>query len=218
MLSAVIFDMDGVIVDSEPLYLARNRRMFKELGIAVPPGDEERFVGLPDTAMWEYLHGKHGLAMSVEQLTAWSKRLYLTMAEHQGLNAVPGAIECIRRLHGQGVGLALASSSSIEEIEAVMTRFGLHAFFEHRVSADQVARGKPAPDLFLRTASLMQAVPAACVVIADSANGIRAARAAGMPVAGFVNPHSPYQDLSDADLVFADFAELTLPRLAALVQ
>ncbi|QMV05317.1 HAD-IA family hydrolase [Streptomyces lincolnensis] len=177
---AVIFDLDGTLVDSEPNYYEAGRQILDEHGV---PGyswsDHERFVGistLETVAVWK---DEYGLRASVEELFDAKNRRYLELAR-AATRAYPEMRTFVELLAGEGVPMAVASGSSPEAIEAVLAGTGLDAHLRLAVSADEVARGKPAPDVFLEAARRLGADPADCVVLEDAAPGAAAAHAAGM--------------------------------------
>ncbi|MCI3275186.1 HAD family hydrolase [Streptomyces cylindrosporus] len=177
---SVIFDLDGTLVDSEPNYYAAGRQTLAEHGV---PGftwaEHERFVGvstLETAALWKQ---EYGLAASVDELLADTNRRYLELAR-TATRAYPEMRRFVELLAAEGVPMAVASGSSPEAIEAILAGTGLDAYLRTVVSADEVPRGKPAPDVFLEAARRLGADPADCVVLEDAAPGAAAAHAAGM--------------------------------------
>jgi HAD superfamily hydrolase (TIGR01509 family) len=214
---AVIFDMDGVLVDSEPVHHEVESILFRELGIRLRPGERDGFTGMSGTKMWEYLKKAYGLAASVQELLDRDNRFRLSyFASLPRLTPIEGSRGLLEGLHGR-VRLALASSSSPEIIDVVVNQLAIRDFFDTVVSGQSVRRGKPDPDIFLRTASLLGVSPPSCVVIEDSANGVKAAAAAGMACVGFLSPNSHGQDLSGADLVVEDLGALDFQILERLL-
>ncbi|GGG47281.1 HAD family hydrolase [Hymenobacter glacieicola] len=217
MVRTVIFDMDGVIVDTEPVHRYAYFSHFRELGIAVPDEEYATFTGRSTKNVYQYLKDKHGLAQPVEELVMM-KREFFNQAfdEKPDLDLLEGVRVLIEELHAHGMQLILASSASHSTIDRVMRRFALGPYFSHVVSGEDFPRSKPDPAIFVHAASLSAAPPAECVVIEDSANGVTAAKAAGLYCIGYNSEHSPLQDLSHADLVVGHFHELTAARIAAL--
>jgi HAD superfamily hydrolase (TIGR01509 family) len=184
MTKAVIFDMDGVIVDSEPIHNVIERKLFSDLGIDVPYELHKSFVGTTTKDMFSRLKEKYGLKQSIDELIELKDiRYYNHLKSMEQLPAVPGVIGLIRKLHEEGLRLAVASSAAVREIELVMETFGLADCFISRTSGEEVERGKPAPDIFLLAAGRTGVVPGECVVIEDSRNGMLAAKAAGIDIA-----------------------------------
>lgn len=206
---AVIFDMDGVIVDSEPLYFEIEKRSFASHGFSLNEAEHHAYVGVPLRTMWEQLKGAYGLEPSVEELLANHEgQVLLSIANAAGLSPIDGAAALIRSLQEAGIAVALASSSSLALIDTILTKVGLKSDFQVIVSGEQVRQGKPAPDIFLRAAELLGVSPADCLVIEDSHHGVTAAKAAGMTCIGYFNPNSGKQNLSHADRIIASYEEM----------
>ncbi|WP_432117471.1 HAD family hydrolase [Streptomyces sp. bgisy032] len=177
---SVIFDLDGTLVDSEPHYFEAGRQTLAAHGVTgFGWADHERYVGistLETVADWKE---RYGLRASVEELFADKNRRYLDLAR-RSTRAYPEMRRFVELLAAGGVPMAVASGSSPEAIEAVLAGTGLDACLRTVVSADEVARGKPAPDVFLEAARRLGADPSRCVVLEDAPPGAAAAHAAGM--------------------------------------
>ncbi|MFE1025121.1 HAD family hydrolase [Streptomyces sp. NPDC058818] len=177
---SVIFDLDGTLVDSEPNYYEAGRQTLAEYGVPdFTWTDHEGYVGISTQETVADWKRRYGLRAPVEELLAVKNRHYLELARTSA-RAYPEMRKFVELLAGEGVPLAVASGSSPEAIEAILTRTGLDAHLRTVVSADEVARGKPAPDVFLEAARQLGADPADCVVLEDAAPGAAAAHAAGM--------------------------------------
>lgn len=203
----VIFDMDGVLVDSEPVHIRIEQDIFRQLSLSIPLSDHYGFVGMSPRGMWGTVKERFGLRDEVDELVAMEAEIKARAFERLDLAAIDGVEDLIRALKADGCALAIASSSSKRLIDAIVTNLHFSGYFENRISAEQVERGKPHPDLFLAAARLCGRSPDQCVVIEDSYNGILAANAAGMTCVGYRNPHSGNQDLSSADLVIEAFGD-----------
>ncbi|WOT38620.1 HAD family hydrolase [Streptomyces coeruleorubidus] len=177
---SVIFDLDGTLVDSEPNYYEAGRQTLAEHGVRdFGWTDHERYVGISTQETVADWIERYGLRASVEELFTAKNRRYLELAR-SSTRAYPEMRKFVELLAAEGVPMAVASGSSPEAIEAVLTGTGLDAHLRTVVSADEVAHGKPAPDVFLEAARRLGADPAACVVLEDAAPGAAAAHAAGM--------------------------------------
>ncbi|MFI6559047.1 HAD family hydrolase [Streptomyces sp. NPDC050534] len=178
--TAVIFDLDGTLVDSEPNYYEAGRRTLAEHGVPdFTWAEHERYVGVSTqetAALWKR---EYGLAASAEELLADTDRRYLELAR-TATRAYPQMRKFVELLATDGVPMAVASGSSPEAIEAILAGTGLNAYLRTVVSAEEVPRGKPAPDVFLEAARRLGAAPADCVVLEDAVPGAAAAHAAGM--------------------------------------
>ncbi len=216
-ISAVIFDMDGVLVDTEPYYLENNNRLFCELGFAIPPEEYVHFVGISARRMWTDLKSRFGLTQSVEELIELEYETHFAhLAALPALEPISGIRPLLARLAELGKALAIASSSPRRVIELTLARAGLAAYFPVTVSGEDVTHGKPHPDIFLEAARLLMTPPQTCLVVEDSPRGIAGAKAAGMTTVGFLNPHSGDQDLSAADLVVSNFSGEDIEAIARL--
>lgn len=177
---SVIFDLDGTLVDSEPNAYESMRLLLEEYGVREFTWEQNaRFIGISNLEALTVLRTEYGIAASVDELLAGQDAIYLDLAR-KSTEVFPRMREFVELLHHRGVSVAVASGSSLAGIEAVLTSTGLDAFFTTYVSADEVPRGKPEPDVFLEAARRLGAAPADCVVVEDAVPGARAAHAAGM--------------------------------------
>ena len=205
MVEAVIFDMDGVMIDSEREHFKAEQELFKELGIDIKALEYDRFVGLSSRLMWSELKESFSLPYSVEDLMAKAAAKLLTHFKEVDLIPMPGLIDLLDYINERSMGIAVASSSPKSLIDLVVDRLEIRDYFDCLVSGDEVAKGKPFPDVFLHTAALLRVSPENCVVFEDSANGVRAGKAANMRCIGYQNPSSGNQELSGCDLVVKSF-------------
>ncbi|MFE0515274.1 HAD family hydrolase [Streptomyces sp. NPDC058964] len=177
---SVIFDLDGTLVDSEPNYYEAGRLTLAEHGVPYYTwADHESFVGVSTRETAVIWKERHRLRASVDELLADTNRRYLELARAR-TPVYPEMRKFVELLAAEGVPTAVASGSSPEAIEAILVGTGLDAFLRTAVSADEVPRGKPAPDVFLEAARRLGTAPADCVVLEDAAPGAAAAHAAGM--------------------------------------
>jgi len=210
---AVVFDMDGVLVDTEHLWDKVREELTTEWGGRYTPEAQEAMMGMSSREWSRYLHEIVGLREQPETINAEVVRRMLALYEVQ-LPVVPGAVGAVRRLHGEGLRLAVASSSNRELIDAVLRRLELTDLFAVTVSSEEVARGKPAPDVYLEAARRLGVAPSRCAAIEDSASGIRAAHAAGMRVLAY--PNRRYPPPAEA-LALADSMLDTVDEVPALL-
>jgi HAD superfamily hydrolase (TIGR01509 family) len=209
VIEAVVFDLDGVLVDSEHVWDDVREGLAQERGGRWTGHAQADMMGMSSTEWSIYMHDVIGLPESPEAINAEVvRRMEARYAEH--LPLVAGAVEAVERLAGS-FRLALASSSNRPLIDAVLAGSRLAGHFEVTVSSEEVERGKPAPDVFLEAARSLRVAPLACVAIEDSGNGIRAASAAGMRVIAIPNRRypPPHDALALADTVLDSLAELT---------
>lgn len=218
MLKAVIFDMDGVIIDSEPLHYDFEQNHFSQLNIIVDKDYHNSFVGTTSHYMWQNLKDKFRLPQSVEELVSESRSSFLGFLKGLGkLEAIPGIPNLVQELHRNNIKIAIASSSPLDMIEYVINILQLDKYFSVLVTGDYVKNSKPKPDIFILAAEKLDIAADECIVIEDSHNGVLAAKAADMKCIGYENPNSGNQDLSAADIIIKDFNLLNFESLRKLV-
>jgi HAD superfamily hydrolase (TIGR01509 family) len=189
MTQVVIFDLDGVLVDSEQAWDAARRDVVAANGGRWREGAERDMLGMSSKEWPVYLVERLGVRLTPEQVNRAVVDAMLRGYERE-LPLLPGAREAVERVHAK-MPIGLASSSNREVIDLVLHRMGVAGLFSATVSSEEVARGKPAPDVYLEAARRMDADPRQAVAIEDSENGIRSAHAAGMRVLAIPNPHFP---------------------------
>lgn len=210
MKKCVIFDMDGVIIDSEPFHQECERKMFQMFGITVSEKEHNTFVGATDENIWSCIKSSYSLSISVSDAVKLKKSLYREYMMNEALMApIPHVSDLITELYENGFSLAVASSAPMEQIQHVINSFGLADYFKSFVSGEDVSKGKPNPDIFLKAADLIGSHPNCCVVIEDSHNGITAAISANMKCIGYKNQNSGNQDLSKANLIVDSLQNLS---------
>lgn len=214
MIEAVVFDMDGVLIDSEQVWDDVREALARERGGHWHEGAQREMMGMSSPEWSRYMHERIGLAEPPEEI---NRIVVERMVERyaDGPPWVPGAIDAVHRLADDFV-LGLASSSNRELIDGVLEAGGLADLFAGTVSSEEVAAGKPAPDVYVEAARRIGVEPVACAAIEDSHNGIRAAKAAGMRCVAIPNIHFPpgAEALAEADVVLESLAELTPEVLA----
>ena len=217
MIKTVIFDMDGVIVDTEPVHHYAYNQHFEQLNIEVTPEMYASFTGNSTKNIFERLKIQFNLADEVNALVETKRNLFNDAFDNkEDLYLLDGVGDLIKDLYDNGMQLILASSSATVTINRVFNRFGLHKYFTHIVSGEDFPKSKPHPAIFLRAAELANTPVENCIVIEDSTNGIMAAKAAGIYCLGYDSFHSKLQDYSLADVVITDFRELSYERILYL--
>lgn len=204
----VIFDNDGVLVDSEPISNRLLAAYLTELGLPTTYDESIRdYMGSAMHRIHDLVLERHGRSLPPEFDATFHERVFTAFGEE--LEAVVGASDVVGEVRTAGVPYCLASSGSHERIRVALKKTGLYDLFpeEHIFSSQDVGRGKPAPDLFLHAAAAMGVPPERCVVIEDSPLGVQAARAAGMDVYGFT-AMTPAAKLADATRLFSSMREL----------
>lgn len=214
MIKTVIFDMDGVIVDTEPVHHYAYNRHFKQLNIDVSPEMYASFTGNSTKNIFERLKLQFNLEADVETLVTTKRNLFNHAFDSKDdLYLLDGVEVLIKDLYTNGMQLVLASSSAMVTIDRIFNRFGLHEYFTHIVSGEDFPKSKPHPAIFQHAAFLSQTPIENCIVIEDSTNGIVAAKAAGIYCIGYDSFHSKMQDYSLADMVIRDFKELCYEKI-----
>jgi HAD superfamily hydrolase (TIGR01509 family) len=209
VIEAVVFDLDGVLLDSEQVWDEAREQLAKERGGRWHYQAQKDMMGMSSTEWSRYMHERIGLPEAPEEINREVvERLSASYREH--LPALPGAKEAVERLAARW-RLGLASSSNRELIDLALELLGVKQFFAVTVSSEEVARGKPAPDVYLEAVRRLGVEPAHAAAVEDSSNGILAAKAAGMRVLAIPNRHFPpgEEALAQADVVLDSLAELT---------
>ena len=204
---AVIFDMDGVLVDSEPFGFEAMRRVMARYRLGYSEEENAEFLGRTTLESCRILETRHRLPDSAETLAGFYVEGMLEQIA-KGPIPMPGVPEVLHRIRAAGYRLALASSAEVRVIEANLGALALGGLFEAVVSGTQVARGKPAPDVFLAAAARLAVPAAGCLVVEDSRNGLLAAKAAGMRCAVVPCAHTRHQDFREADHRLAALPDL----------
>lgn len=207
-IKAVLFDMDGVLLDSEPLHVVINSEIYKDLGIKIDQDLINEFVGRTSSERWKRIKAKFGLEHTVEQLSDRQWNALIKALQDSELAPSAGLDTLLAYLKKNGIRATIASASAGSFVEAVIDYLDLRDVMEGATTGDEVVNCKPAPDIFLLAAQKLGVPPSECLVIEDSSAGVRAGKAAGMFTVGYKNPTSPGQDLSPADTVVDNLADI----------
>ncbi len=217
MVKTVIFDMDGVIVDTEPVHRYAYFQQFKELNIAVTEDMFTSYTGNSTRNTFQKVKETFQLDHDVEDLIQRKRTIFNDAFDNkEDLELLAGVEDLIKDFHKKGMQLILASSASKVTISRVFNRFKLHDYFTHIVSGEDFPMSKPHPAIFEHAASLSIAPKENCIVIEDSTAGIKAAKAAGIYCIAYNSFHSKQQDLSLADKIINDFNELSFEIVSQL--
>jgi HAD superfamily hydrolase (TIGR01509 family) len=216
--SAIVFDFDGVLANSEPLHLRAYQDVLNPLGISLTHDDYyANLLGFDDVGVFKAVGARAGLPFDDRQIAALIDQKSRVFDDAIATTDVlyPGASACVERM-AAAYPLGIASGALRREIVAVLRRAGLDAHFRFIVSAEDTVRSKPAPDPYLRAASLHGLPPEACVAIEDSRWGLEAARFAGFRTVGITHTYPP-DELAAADVVIGNLSEFTPDLTAGLL-
>ncbi len=217
MIKTVIFDMDGVIVDTEPIHHYAYEQHFKQLNIDVSPEMYASFTGNSTKNIYERLKTIFNLEQDVATLVETKRRFFDDAFDtKKDLYLLDGVEILIKDLHSKGMQLVLASSSANVTINKIFNRFDLNQYFTHKVSGEDFPRSKPHPAIFQKAAALSETLVGNCIVIEDSTNGILAANAANIYCIGYQSVNSKLQDYSTANLVISHFNELNFEQIKSI--
>jgi HAD superfamily hydrolase (TIGR01509 family) len=216
MLKAVIFDLDGVIIDSEPFHLVVNEKIFDNLGINLSEEEYHGFIGTTHKDMWTTIKRKFNLPQPVSELVNMQVSGNINYIKNEEIEEIKGVKDLLFKIASENIKIGIASSSPTEVIELVIKKLGISDYFSAIVGGEKIEKGKPAPDIFLEAAKFLNTKPEYCVVIEDSENGVKAAKTAGMKCIGFRNPNTGNQDLKKADLIIDKYDSLNVSTLRNL--
>ncbi len=211
----IIFDLDGLLVDSEPLQERAICGVLERYGIRLGSGDFEAMVGISTMQNFQDVIDRHGPFETVERLIEQKNALYHEIARAE-LRPMPGAVALVEAAAANRIPRVVASSSPVRDVVLSLETVGLDALLTLRVGGDQVEATKPAPDLYLSALALVGLPAERCVGLEDTEHGVLSAKAAGLACVAVPNRHTRGQDLSAADLTVASLEALSLRDLATL--
>ena len=213
MLKAVLFDMDGVIVDTEPLHRKAYHQMFDDVNIKVDSVLYESYTGQSTINICKRIVDHFGLKETPEHLVSLKRKHYQYLFNNDDeLALIDGVLDLIKDYHANGVNLVVASSASMLGINQIFERFDLNQYFSAKFSGADLSKSKPHPEIFIKAAESTGYSKSECMVIEDSTNGIKAAHAAGIFCAGFKSVHSSGQDYTLANMVVEHFNEIAFSK------
>lgn len=213
-IKAVIFDMDGVLIDSEPLHLESTNIVLSADGAFLTPAENEAYIGWNEKAYWAELKTKFTLPGPIDGYIA-ARQVAVTDLLKRRLPIADGVTEFIRELHGRGLPLAVASSSQRPVIEHVLATGGLSKYFSAIASGDEVKRSKPDPEIFLLAAKRLGAPPDRCLVFEDAPHGSAGALAAGMLCIRVMTETTRRMKFPPVDRVIESFVGLSVDDVLA---
>jgi beta-phosphoglucomutase len=218
MLKAVLFDMDGVMVDTELLQSQAFESVMAEYGVINPEKNEHGTIhvsGATTPETWEILKKRYGFEADTDELTAKKRAAVMTVIEG-GVDALPGLYVLLEDLKSHGIKIAVGSSAQRERIGTVLDKLGISEYFSAIISAADVKRGKPHPEVYLKAAEAVGVNPSDCVVVEDAYTGAQAAKAAGAKLVAVPHQYTRNMDFSTADLIVGSLSELDHAKLSEL--
>lgn len=209
MIRAIIFDMDGTLVDTEPFNTEIEKSQFRINQIPVSDEEHKKYLGTASDVMWKEIAERHHLQIHVDELIEQNHTESLRyFSEIEEIPVMHGLLDLLEKLAQKAFPMAVASSSTPEIIDLILNKTHLKKYFQVIVSAEEAGKSKPEPDVFLLAAGKLGINPEDCLVIEDSGNGIRAARAAGMKCVAYQGPEANPQNQKEADAVVKHYDQL----------
>lgn len=219
MFKAVIFDMDGTMVDTEVFHSMAYEEVLKHFGADYKSRFEDmdmRRRGLLHSDVAKMTIDEFDMNITVEEFLEYRKKAYMTKVLESDIQPRENLIPLLKDLKSKGIRLAVASSSFQDEVQYVTKKIGVHQYFEEFVSGDQIINGKPAPDIFLRAASLLGQEPNDCIVFEDAKAGIRAGNSADMAVIAYKTDDTDMEELREAYYICKNYGQLNYKALEEL--
>lgn len=213
MIKALVFDMDGVIIDSEPIQCEIAVEVLRSFGGEPREHEIHEFVGVTNQAMWPILKERHKLDATVEEMLERHQEYKKRRFSQERIEPIDGIRDLIKKAVDSGLKIALATSSPKFLAEHILKSTGMLPWFDVLVTADDITRSKPDPEIYLKAAQLLGIDPGSCVAIEDAELGMQSAKSAGMRVIAFLNPNSGKQDTSKADFVVSSIRDIDLDKL-----
>jgi beta-phosphoglucomutase len=210
-LKAVIFDMDGVLVDSEPWHYEIERILFERLGLKVSDELHLTYIGTASDLMYSDLKKRFDISMSLEELLKWDEKYRIDIFDKmKDIKSCPGIPELLKEIKSFNIKTAVATSSVPGIVDIILKKCGIHSYFDTVVTTEMAGESKPAPDVFLYAAERFGISPSNCVVFEDSFNGIRAAKSASMYCIAYQPNNKLIQNTSEADKLIYNFNEINV--------
>ncbi|SFC16706.1 HAD family hydrolase [Clostridium uliginosum] len=213
-MKAVIFDMDGVIIDSEPMHFDIDLKTMQHFGCNIIRSNLEKYAGMTNPDICKQLKKEYNIKESIDEIIAYQMDKKIKFINEENIEPIDGIRELLLELNNNRIPIAIGSSSPRGFVETVLLKFGIIDYFNVIVTGDEVEQGKPAPDIYIEVAKKLKLDVKECIVVEDSRNGVIAAKNAGMSCIGFNNINSGNQDLSKADITVNSIREINITNLS----
>lgn len=217
MLKAVLFDLDGVIVDTEPVYARNELEMAQRMNLPLTKEFQKNYVGVSHRVLWARLKELYDIPYTVDELSLIEREFMVNYFTSGELIPINGTIKLIKFLYENSIKCAIVTSNVEKNVQIIIKRLGIEKCISSVASADKVKMIKPAPDLFLFACNELTIPPENCIAIDDCEIGITGAKSANMKAVGFINPNSGKQDFSRADYIVDDMSKLSVDILLKLL-
>jgi beta-phosphoglucomutase family hydrolase len=214
LIIAVIFDLDGVIVESEDAHIESERQTLQKYNVNISAEELHRYTGTMAKIMFTELIAKYELNTTFREINDQKEEILFKLLA-QDAEPTKGVLNLIQKLQQREIKLAIGSSSTKKLVNFILNKLELTHVFNRVITAEDIERSKPDPEIFLKAAIELGVKPSQCLVIEDSKLGVDAAKRAGMKCMGYRNPHSGNQDLSKADAIIDDFSKVDIKKMLA---
>jgi beta-phosphoglucomutase family hydrolase len=212
LIKAVIFDLDGVIAETEHVHIQAEKETMLKHGVKMSENELHEYTGTTAKQMFTELIRKYNLNVTFDEIFNEKEKIMFKLLEKE-VEPTKGVIVLLLKLKQRRVKLGIGSSSHKRLIEYVLNKLNITSLFDAVVGAEDIVNSKPNPEIFLTCAKRLHTQPEACLVVEDSKLGVEAAKKAGMKCLGYRNPNSGNQDLSKADIATSDFSKLNIEDL-----
>jgi len=216
MIKAFIFDLDGVLVESEKAHIEADQQAFLKHGVQISAEELHKYTGTTAKMMFTELMKKYNMKTTFEEIFEQKEEIFFKLLEADA-EPTKGVIELLKELKKRNLKLAIGSSSSGKVVEHVLRKLNITHLFDRVLGSEDIVHSKPNPEIFLKAAVELGVSPDECAVVEDAKLGVEAAKRAGMRCIGYQNPNSGQQDLSRADIVVDGFSKVTVDGLLSRI-
>lgn len=215
MIKGIIFDMDGVIIESESIYMESEKDLFKKYGIELNDKEREKFTGVTLDEIWKKINKKYNIEAkyNLENIIEDHVESFYQGLKENNIQMIEGVENWIKKLSKMNRKMLIASSSFPRIVNYIYQKFDLDHYMEGFIDISSIQNGKPDPEIFIKAAKLLGLDSNQCLVIEDSENGVTAAKKAGMKCVAYNGRNSSFQNLSKADLIIKEYNDLNFSKI-----